>query len=132
MRFVRVVAVLALLGLAAEARADEVVVERRRSSPVGTVLRDTVGGGLLGSAVAGGVILYQMGVNDREDYDWGRTLAWGAGIGLGAGLILGLVDAASGSYGMVSRTPVRDGLSASLRARDQSNTQVFPLVLRGF
>jgi hypothetical protein len=131
MRLVKVVAVLALLGLAAAAKAEDVVVERHRS-PVGTVLRDTVGGGLLGSAVAGGVILYQMGINDKSDYDWGRTLAWGAAIGLGAGLVLGLVDAASGSYGMVSRTPVRDGLSTSLRARDQSNTQVFPLVLRGF
>jgi hypothetical protein len=131
MRLVRMVAVLALLGLAASARADEVVVERHRSSPVGTVLRDTVGGGLLGSAVAGGIILYQMGINDKSDYDWGRTLAWGAGIGLGVGLVLGLVDAASGSYGM-TRTPYRDGMSMSLNHRDQSNTQVFPIVLRGF
>jgi hypothetical protein len=126
------VAVLALLGLAAGARAEDVVVERH-ASPVGTVLRDTVGGGLLGSAVAGGVILYQMGINNHSDYDWGRTLAWGAGIGLGVGLVLGLVDAASGSYGM-TRTPYRDGMSMSLdaRAHDQSNTQIFPLVLRGF
>lgn len=132
MRLVRTVAVLALLGFAAAARAEDVVVERHHS-PVGTVLRDTVGGGLLGSAVAGGVILYQMGINDHSNYDWGRTLAWGAGIGLGVGLVLGLVDAASGSYGMV-RTPYRDGQSMSLdvRSRDQSGAQVFPLVLRGF
>lgn len=132
MRHVRMVAVLALLGLAAAARAEDVVVERKRS-PVGTVLRDTIGGGLLGSAVAGGIILYQTQVNDRSDYDWGRTLAYGAAIGLGAGLVLGLVDAASSSYGMRRSFPVHDGMSRALDARrDQSNTQLFPLVLKGF
>lgn len=130
MRFVRVLAVLALLGLAASAQADEVVVERRRS-PAGIVLRDTITGGILGSAVAGGIILYNMGIEDRDDYNWERTLAWGAAIGLGAGLVLGLVDAAGGGYGM-TRTPYRDGMSRSLGRRDQSGTQVFPLVLKGF
>lgn len=132
MRFVKVVAVLALLGFAAGARAQDTVAVERHHSAAGTVLRDTVSGGLLGSAVAGGVILYQMGINNHSDYDWGRTLAYGAVIGLGAGLVLGLVDA-SGAFGMMAGPPVRDGMSwQAVHARDQSNAQVFPLVLKGF
>jgi len=99
------------------------------------VLRDTIAGGVVGSAVAGGVILYNMGIQDKSDYDWGRTLAWGALIGLGAGLVLGVVDATSGpTYAMVPRNPVRDGLSTSLdvRRRDQSGVQQFPVFARRF
>lgn len=132
MRSAKVFAVLALLGLAASVSAQDYVTVERRRSPAGVILRDTVTGGLLGSAIAGGVILYNMGIEDKENYDWGRTLAWGAGIGLGAGLVLGLVDVATG-YSAVSRLPVQDGLSRSrIGARDQSGTQVFPLVLKGF
>jgi hypothetical protein len=135
MRFARVVAVLALLGVAGGAWAQQYVQVERRRSTAGTVLRDTVAGGVVGAAVAGGVILYKMGIDDQQDYDWGRTLAWGAVIGLGAGLVFGIVDAASGpSYAMGPRTPVRDGLSQSLGAtrRDLSRTQTFPVVLRRF
>jgi hypothetical protein len=128
------VAAFALMGLAASsARAEDYVQVQKRSNPAGTVLRDTITGGLVGSAVSGGIILYNMGIQDKNDYDWQRTLAWGAVIGLGAGLVWGIVDAASGpSYAMISRNPVHDGQSMSLdvRARDQSGTQLFE-VMRG-
>lgn len=135
MRFAKLIAVVALLGMTGSALAqDYVKVERQRSS-AGVVLRDTIAGGLVGSAVAGGIILYNMQIQDKEDYDWGRTLAWGAVIGLGAGLVLGLVDAASTpTYAMISRAPVRDGLSMSLDVRrsDQSGRELFSLVARRF
>ena len=128
------VAAFALLGLAASsAHAQDYVEVKKRSNPAGTVLRDTIAGGLVGSAVSGGVILYNMGIQDKSNYDWQRTLAWGAVIGLGAGLVWGIVDAASGpSYAMIARNPVHDGQSMSLdvRARDQSGTQLFE-VMRG-
>ena len=131
------VAAVAILGLSASsAYAQDYVTVERRSSPVRTVLRDTVSGGLLGSAVSGGIILYEMGINDNSDYDWGRTLAWGAGIGLGVGLIWGIVDATSGpSYASlarnpIARTPVRDGQSMTLdvRRRDQSGREMFSVL----
>lgn len=133
MRFARVVAVLALLGLAASARAD-VIEEPVHRSTAGVVLRDTVGGGLVGSAVAGGIILYNMGIQNDSNYNWGRTLAWGALVGLGAGLVLGVVDASTGAFGMMSPTPTHDGMSSTLdlHARDQANAQIFPIVLHGF
>jgi hypothetical protein len=124
------VAALALLGYGSALAQDYVTVERRRS-PAATVLRDTVAGGLVGSAVAGGIILYEMGIEDNDDYNWERTLAWGAVIGLGAGLIWGIVDATSGpDYATISRGPVRDGQSMSLdvRRRDQSGREVFPVL----
>jgi hypothetical protein len=135
MRIAKLFAVLALLGTAGSAFAQDYVrVERRRSS-AGVVLRDTVAGGLLGSAVAGGIILYNMGIEDEEDYNWERTLAWGAVIGLGAGLVWGIVDAASGpGYARISRAPVRDGMSMSLdvRTKDQSGRELFPVLMRRF
>ena len=135
MHFAKLVAVVALLGVTGSALAQEIVTVERRRSSAGIVLRDTIAGGVVGSAVAGGVILYNMGIQDKSDYDWGRTLAWGALIGLGAGLVLGVVDATSGpTYAMVPRNPVRDGLSTSLdvRRRDQSGRQEFPLFARRF
>lgn len=136
MRMMRtVVAVVALLGLGmTSARADDLTVHRGMS-PAGVVLRDTVTGGLVGSAVAGGIILYQMGINDKSNYDWGRTLAWGAVIGLGAGLIWGVVDATTGpSYAMTNNLHARDGQSTSLdlRSQDQSGTELFPLAMKRF
>lgn len=132
MRIVRaVVAAVALLGVTSAYAQDYVGVEKR-SSPAGIVLRNTITGALVGSAVAGGVILYEMGINDNDDYNWERTLAWGAVIGLGAGLVWGVVDATSGpSYAMV-RDPVRDGQSMTLdvRRRDQSGRTMLP-VLQG-
>ena len=135
MRIVKaLVAAFVLMGLAASsARAQDYVQVQKRSNPAGTVLRDTIAGGLVGSAVSGGIILYNMGIQDKNNYDWQRTLAWGAVIGLGAGLVWGIVDAASGpSYAMISRNPVHDGQSMSLdvRARDQSGMQLFE-VARG-
>ncbi len=125
------VVAIAILGLSAStAFAQDYVTVERRGSPAGTVLRNTIAGGLVGSAVSGGIILYEMGVNDNEDYNWERTLAWGAAIGLGAGLIWGIVDATSGpSYGRISRSPVHDGQSMSLdvRRRDQSAREIFPV-----
>jgi hypothetical protein len=107
------------------------VTVERRTSPAATVLRNTITGGLVGSAVAGGVILYEMGIQDRSDYDWGRTLAWGAVIGLGAGLVWGIVDATtSPRLATVERSPVRDGHSMTLDVlrRDQSGRELFPVM----
>jgi hypothetical protein len=135
MRFAKLCAVIALLGTAGSALAQEYVAVERRRSTAGIILRDTLAGGVLGSAVAGGIILYEMGIEDNDDYDWGETLAWGAIIGAGAGLVFGIVDAASGpDVAMIARSPVRDGHSMSLdvRRRDQSGVQRFPLLLRRF
>jgi hypothetical protein len=128
------VAAVAILGLSASsALAQEYVTVERRGSTAGTVLRDTVAGGLLGSAVAGGIILWEMEVDDNDDYNWERTLAWGAAVGLGVGLIWGIVDATSGpDYATIARSPatrspVRDGQSMTLdvRRRDQSGREMF-------
>jgi hypothetical protein len=134
MRFAKVMAVLALLGLGAAASAQDYVAVERKRSPAGILVRDTIAGVVLGSAVAGGIIFYNVVLDDEEDYDWGRTLAWGAFIGLGAGLVLGAVDASTAAYAKVSRTPVRDGFSRTLdqRRRDQSGTQLFGLMARRF
>jgi hypothetical protein len=136
MRYVRALVVaVALLGLGTSAFAQDYVTVERRGSPAGTVLRNTVTGGLAGSAVAGGIILYEMGIEDNDDYNWERTLAWGAVIGLGAGLIWGVVDATTGpTYGMISRSPVRDGQSMTLdmRRKDQSGRETFPVFSRRF
>ncbi len=138
MRMVKVLVVaVALLGLgAASASAQDYVAVERHPSSAGTVLRDTVAGGVVGSAVAGGVILYNMGIQDHSNYDWGRTLAWGALIGLGAGLVWGVVDATTGSsYSMATPlAPVHDGHSLSLdvRSDDQSAKELFPVVLGRF
>jgi len=131
-----VVAVIALLGVGiTSARAQDDYTVHKKASPAGVVLRDTVTGGLVGSAVSGGIILYEMGIQNKDDYDWGRTLAWGAGIGLGVGLVWGLVDATTApSYAMVRDLHARDGLSTSLdvRSRDQSGKELFPLVMHRF
>lgn len=124
-------AAVALFAFGTSALAQDYVTVKRRSSPAGTVLRDTIAGGLVGSAVSGGIILYEMGINDNDDYNWQRTLAWGAVIGLGAGLVWGVVDATTGpSYAMVGKAPVRDGLSMSLdvRRRDQSGKGMFQVL----
>lgn len=136
MRIVKApVVAIVLLGLASSAFAQEyVAVERRR--PAGEIiLRDTVTGGVLGSAVAGGIILYNMGIQNHSDYDWGRTLAWGAGIGLGAGLVWGVVDATMGSsYSMAAPLPARDGQSMSLdvRSKDESGAMLLPVAAGRF
>ncbi len=138
MRIVKaLVAAIALLGFGiTSAHAQETVTVQKRGSSMGVVLRDTIAGGLVGSAVSGGIILYNMGIQDKSDYDWQKTLAWGAVIGLGAGLIWGIVDATSGpSYAVVTpREPVRDGRSTSLDVspHDQSGTQLFGVYARRF
>ncbi len=130
-----VVAAIAILGLATTttARADDLSVHRG-ASPAGVVLRDTVTGGLVGTAVGGGIILYQMGINDKSNYDWGRTLAWSAVVGLGVGLIWGVVDATTGTYAMTNNLHATDGQSMSLdvRSQDQSGTQLFPVMMHRF
>jgi hypothetical protein len=135
MRFGKaLVAAFAVLGLSAStALAQDYVTVERRGSTAGTVLRNTIAGGLLGSAVSGGIILYEMEINDNDDYNWERTLAWGAAIGLGVGLVWGIVDATSGpdyasiASSPVARSPVRDGQSLTLdvRRRDQSGREMF-------
>ncbi len=136
MRMLRtVVAAIAILAVGVtSARADDLTVHRR-ASPAGIVLRDTISGGLVGTAVGGGIILYQMGINNRSNYDWGRTLAWGAVIGLGVGLIWGVVDATTGpAYAMSTNLHAHDGLSTSLdvRSHDQSGTELFPVMAHRF
>jgi hypothetical protein len=131
---VRGIAAALLLAFGTSALAADVVVERRTSTG-GIILRDAVAGGLVGSAVSGGIILYEMGINDNEDYNWQRTLAWGSLIGLGAGLLWGVVDATTGGPVVaMGPPPVRDGLSMSLdtRRRDQSGKEVFPLLAGRF
>ena len=127
-------AAIALAGLGVRSAQAEEATVHRTSSPGGVLLRDTITGGVLGSAVAGGIIAYQMGVKDKSNYDWGRTLAWGAGIGLGVGLIWGVVDAATGSYADRTIASAHDGLSRSLdvATRDQSGRTQFPVVLGRF
>ncbi|HEY6101138.1 MAG TPA: hypothetical protein VIW03_17005 [Anaeromyxobacter sp.] len=135
MRIAKILAaVVALLGFTTSALADEYVTVKKRSSPAGTVLRDTISGGLLGAAVSGGIIGYEMGIQNHSDYNWQRTLAWGAVIGLGAGLIWGIVDASTGNYAMSAPTPAHDGLSMSLDVRraDQSGAQEFPVLAGRF
>jgi hypothetical protein len=132
MRALLVALVLAAIGTQV-ARAEEVYV--RRSNPAGTIARDTIAGGLAGSAVAGGIILYNMGIQDESNYDWQRTLAWGAVVGLGVGLVWGIVDATTGpTYAMTAPRPVRDGnsMTLDLRRRDQSNREMFSLYAHRF
>ncbi|ABC80943.1 hypothetical protein [Anaeromyxobacter dehalogenans] len=135
MRYLRaLVAVVALAVVAQAARADDDVYVRRHANPMGTVARDTIAGGVAGSAVAGGIILYNMGIQDHSDYDWGRTLAWGALIGAGVGLLWGIVDVSTApDYAMRTAAvgaPVRDGqsLTMDVRRRDQSRQETFSLV----
>ncbi len=130
MRIAKVLAaVIALVAFGTNARAQDDLTVRRHGSPAGTVLRDTISGGLLGAAVGGAVIGYEMGVQNHSDYNWQRTLAVGAGIGLGVGLIWGIVDATSGNYAMTAPLAVRDGQSMTLDMRrvDQSGRTEFPL-----
>jgi hypothetical protein len=133
---VKALVVMGLLVLAtASARAQEVVRVDREPSAAATIAKSTIAGGVLGSAVAGGIILYNREIEDDPDYDWQRTLAWGAVIGLGAGLVYGIVDAATApDYARVTRAPVRDGQSFTLdvRRRDQSNRTVGTLFRRRF
>ncbi len=133
MRMLRALVVgVTLLGFGA-ASADEVVRVERQQNTAGVILKDTLAGGVLGSAVSGGVILYNMGIQGEDNYDWGRTLAWGAVIGLGAGLVFGVVDATTGpSYAAASRAPVHDGYSLTMNRRDQSNRTLMPLLTRRF
>ena len=109
------VAAVALLAFGVASAQDTVVVQH--ANPVGLVARDTVAGAALGAAVGGGIILYNMGIQNNSGYDWGRTLAWGAGVGAVVGLVWGVVDAttASGAYGARSAIArAHDGLSESL------------------
>ncbi len=135
MRMLRaVVAAIAVFGLGiASAHAQDYTV-RRSASPAGVVLRDTITGGLVGSAVGGGIILYEMGIQNHSNYNWGRTLALGAVIGLGVGLIWGVVDATTGSYAMARDLHAHDGQSMTLdvRSHDESGTQLFPVMMHRF
>jgi hypothetical protein len=75
---------------------QEVAVVESRPSPAGIIVRDAIGGAVLGAAVGGGVAAYRRYVSDERQWgNWQRDVGIGAGIGLAAGLILGAVDAAS-------------------------------------
>ncbi len=136
MRMLRaVVAAIALMGIGVTSAHAQDYTVHRSGSPAGVVLRDTITGGLVGTAVGGGIILYQMGINDKSNYDWGRTLAWGAVIGLGVGLIWGVVDATTGpAYADRTIAGAHDGQSLSLDVapRDQSGKSLFPVVMGRF
>jgi hypothetical protein len=135
MRIAKVLAaVIALVAFGTNALAQDDLTVRRHGSAAGTVLRDTISGGLLGAAVGGAVIGYEMGVQNHSDYNWQRTLAIGAGIGLGVGLIWGIVDATSGNYAMQAPLAVRDGQSMTLDVRrvDQSGRAEIPIAMGRF
>jgi hypothetical protein len=127
------VAALALAGFGV-AHAEDQPVLVRRSNPVGTVARDTLTGALVGSAVSGGIILYNMGIQGHDNYDWGRTLAWGAGAGAVVGLVWGIVDATTGPSYAAMRPAVRDGASSTfdLHRADLSRKSIFPLAMGHF
>jgi len=138
MRFAKALVVMGLFAVwTASAQAQEVVRVERERSPAAAVVRSTIAGGILGSAVAGGIILYNREVEDDEDYNWERTLAWGAVIGLGAGLVYGIVDAATApdyAATRLARAPVRDGQSLTLdvRRRDQSHRAMGTIFMARF
>jgi len=126
MKFGAVAAALALTASSA-ARADDVVVERHPST-AGIVAADTLYGGIGGAAVGGGIILYNMGIQDNTRYDWGRTLAISTAVGLGVGLVWGIVDAANAQAYPALRQPVTDGQSwQAQHPFDQSGTSIVPL-----
>jgi hypothetical protein len=131
MKFLRVIAVAALAALGAAARADDVVVEERREparSTAGVVAMDTIWGGVTGAVVSGGLIGYRIGVQDRENYEWGPVLATGIGIGLAAGLVWGIIDVASHKSYAARATPVTDGASYRETHRsDQSGVALVPI-----
>ncbi len=134
MRLVKALAmVIALLGFGVRVNAQEEVVHKHGSAG-SAVLRDTISGGLLGAAVSGGIIGWEMGVQNHSGYDWQRTLGIGVGIGLGVGLIWGIVDATTGNYAMGTPIAARDGLSETLdvRRQDQSNRVEVPLMAGHF
>ncbi len=125
MNWLKGVAAAAALLAFASARAEDLTVHEHRS-PVGAIAADTIYGGLAGAAVGGGIILYQMEINNNHGYDWGRTLAISTGVGLAAGLVFGIVDVASSPT--YDRVPVTDGLSfQELHPRDQSGAVTMPL-----
>ncbi len=77
---------------------QEVATVESRPSAGSIIVRDAIGGAVLGAAVGGGVAIYRRYIENGSNGQWGnwqRDLALGAGIGLAAGLILGAVDAAS-------------------------------------
>jgi hypothetical protein len=134
MRFLSIATLLALLAGPAARAQDVVDLTSRPPAPYHVLIRDGVAGALLGSAVAGGLVAYNMGFEGRAGYDWGKALAWGAGIGVGAGLVLGMFEVATTRRRPIPQALVRDGLSRSLdaRARDQSHSHLFPLLSRTF
>jgi hypothetical protein len=77
---------------------QEVPTVESRPSAGSIIVRDAIGGAVLGAAVGGGVAVYRRYIQNGENGTWGnwqRDLALGAGIGLAAGLVLGAIDAAS-------------------------------------
>ena len=136
MRKLQIIVVAFALVAFGTAQAEDTVTVERHTNPAGTIVRDTVGGALAGSAVSGVIIGYEMGIQNRDNYDWGRTLAWGAVIGAGVGLVWGIVDATSApSYAMAAPlAPVHDGNSMTLdvRKRDQSHQTNFGLIAGHF
>jgi hypothetical protein len=106
---------------------DEGVVVERHASPFRIVAQDAVLGAAGGAAVGGGVILYRMGFQDDDNYNWQRTLLMGAGIGLLAGTLWGVFDAATTPTVVAANRPVTDGLSATLGSPDLSGAVVAPV-----
>src|SRR5919199_5836018 len=91
------------------ALAQQVAVVETRPSPAGIIARDAIAGALLGTTVAGGVILWRRYVETNGTWgNWQRDLALGAGIGLAAGLIFGAVDAASNADRVWVNGPIAD------------------------
>ena len=89
---------------------DEVVEVHHDHAFVGSaVIRDTLGGALLGAAAGGGYAFYQKENNNNGDWgNWQRPVFIGAGIGAGVGLIIGIIDATTWADPGYAPTPVAD------------------------
>jgi hypothetical protein len=75
----------------------------------GAIIRDTLGGAVLGAAAGGGYALYQKQNNNNGDWgNWQRPVLIGAGVGAGIGLIFGIVDATTWSDRSYTATPYAD------------------------
>lgn len=110
-------------------RAEALVFVDPRPAPLAIVARDTIGGSVLGSAVAGTFILYNMGIQGNSNYEWGRTLAWGAGVGGVVGLVWGLIDAGkrpAPSYRLALYAHDGNSMTLDVRKKDQSHPELIP------
>ena len=90
-----------------------VVEEHPRRPALAIIAEDALYGGLIGTAIGGGIALIQQDKNN-----WGRDLAIGAGAGLIAGGVFGAVQAATQSDGPAAHAEVdRAGNGGTIAGR---------------